>query len=73
MNLGLTIVDSLDTMLIMGLEDHFGRARDWVQKSLDFNRVIRITFTIIFLQDETRQKKKFENLVIRSLRLLTNM
>ncbi len=48
LNMGLTIIDSLDTMLIMGLEDHFGRARDWVQKSLDFNRVITFIFSLFF-------------------------
>ncbi|XP_030369878.1 endoplasmic reticulum mannosyl-oligosaccharide 1,2-alpha-mannosidase [Scaptodrosophila lebanonensis] len=34
--LGLTIVDSLDTMYIMGLEEEFNEARDWVNKSLTF-------------------------------------
>eukprot|EP00029_Vermamoeba_vermiformis_P005380 TRINITY_DN1853_c0_g1_i1.p1 TRINITY_DN1853_c0_g1~~TRINITY_DN1853_c0_g1_i1.p1 ORF type:complete len:617 (+),score=182.80 TRINITY_DN1853_c0_g1_i1:23-1873(+) len=43
LNLGLTIVDSLDTMLIMGLEDHFSRARDWVRDKLDFNRDVSVS------------------------------
>lgn len=34
--LGLTIVDSLDTMYIMGLNDEFLRARKWVEDSLVF-------------------------------------
>lgn len=36
-NLGLTLVDSLDTMYIMGLETEFQEARDWVRDSLAFN------------------------------------
>ncbi|KAH8310972.1 hypothetical protein KR044_003693, partial [Drosophila immigrans] len=35
--LGLSIVDSLDTMYIMGLEDEFNEARDWVKNSLKFH------------------------------------
>ena len=35
--LGLTIVDSLDTLYMVGLKDEFRRARDWVAKSLDFS------------------------------------
>ncbi|XP_034117750.1 endoplasmic reticulum mannosyl-oligosaccharide 1,2-alpha-mannosidase [Drosophila albomicans] len=35
--LGLSIVDSLDTMYIMGLEDEFNEARDWVRDSLKFH------------------------------------
>ena len=35
--LGLTLIDSLDTMYIMNLKEEFKEARDWVQNSLDFN------------------------------------
>ncbi|KAH8338292.1 hypothetical protein KR074_010052 [Drosophila pseudoananassae] len=35
--LGLSIVDSLDTMYIMGLDDEFKEARDWVENSLRFD------------------------------------
>ncbi|XP_004536075.1 endoplasmic reticulum mannosyl-oligosaccharide 1,2-alpha-mannosidase [Ceratitis capitata] len=35
--LGLTIVDSLDTMYIMGLEDEFSEAREWVSNFLTFD------------------------------------
>ncbi|CAH1785249.1 unnamed protein product [Owenia fusiformis] len=34
---GLTLVDSLDTMYIMGLKEEFEEAREWVANSLDFN------------------------------------
>ncbi|XP_008789604.1 mannosyl-oligosaccharide 1,2-alpha-mannosidase MNS1-like [Phoenix dactylifera] len=36
--LGATLVDSLDTLYIMGLKDEFQRAREWVANSLDFNK-----------------------------------
>ncbi|GLV42700.1 alpha-Mannosidase class I b [Carabus blaptoides fortunei] len=35
--LGLTIVDSLDTIYIMGLTEEFNEARDWVEKHLNFD------------------------------------
>ncbi|XVF47609.1 hypothetical protein PTKIN_Ptkin03bG0123700 [Pterospermum kingtungense] len=36
--LGATLVDSLDTLFIMGLKEQFQKARDWVANSLDFNK-----------------------------------
>ncbi|XP_041019199.1 mannosyl-oligosaccharide 1,2-alpha-mannosidase MNS1-like [Juglans microcarpa x Juglans regia] len=36
--LGATLVDSLDTLFIMGLDEQFKRAREWVANSLDFNK-----------------------------------
>jgi len=36
--LGLTLVDSLDTMYIMGLNDEFRQARDWVARNLIFDK-----------------------------------
>ncbi|KAK8598013.1 hypothetical protein V6N13_095405 [Hibiscus sabdariffa] len=36
--LGATLVDSLDTLFIMGLQEQFQRAREWVANSLDFNK-----------------------------------
>jgi len=36
-NLGLTLIDSLDTMVMMNLKEEFTEARDWVKQSLDFN------------------------------------
>ncbi|KAI8026680.1 Mannosyl-oligosaccharide 1,2-alpha-mannosidase MNS2 [Camellia lanceoleosa] len=32
-----TLIDSLDTLYIMGLDEQFQRAREWVANSLDFN------------------------------------
>ncbi|ESN98043.1 hypothetical protein HELRODRAFT_113976 [Helobdella robusta] len=37
-NLGLTIVDSLDTLYIMGLLNEFEEAKSWVANSLSFDR-----------------------------------
>ncbi|KAI0789489.1 glycoside hydrolase [Abortiporus biennis] len=36
--IGYTVVDSIDTMLIMGLEDEYKRARSWIENSLTFER-----------------------------------
>ncbi|KAJ4826381.1 mannosyl-oligosaccharide alpha-1,2-mannosidase [Turnera subulata] len=36
--LGATLIDALDTLYIMGLNDQFQRAREWVANSLDFNK-----------------------------------
>lgn len=35
-NLGLTVVDSLDTLLLMGLTDEYQEARHWVANHLEF-------------------------------------
>ncbi|KAL7183800.1 hypothetical protein ACSBR2_026051 [Camellia fascicularis] len=37
-SLGATLIDSLDTLYIMGLDEQFQRAREWVANSLDFNK-----------------------------------
>ena len=36
--LGATIVDSLDTLWMLGLKEEFGRARDWVAHELSFDK-----------------------------------
>ncbi|KAF7340482.1 alpha-1,2-Mannosidase [Mycena venus] len=36
--IGYTIVDAIDTMLLMGLHQEYSRASDWVRKSLRFDR-----------------------------------
>ncbi|KAJ7447600.1 glycoside hydrolase family 47 protein [Mycena galericulata] len=36
--IGYTVVDALDTMLLMGLHDEYARARAWVRTSLRFDR-----------------------------------
>ncbi|CAN6988975.1 unnamed protein product [Brassica oleracea var. botrytis] len=36
--LGATMIDSLDTLYIMGLHEQFQKAREWVATSLDFDK-----------------------------------
>lgn len=36
--IGYTIVDSIDTMQIMGLDEEYQRARTWVETKLDFDK-----------------------------------
>jgi Glycosyl hydrolase family 47 len=36
---GITLVDSLDTLWLMGLKDEFWQARDWVRDNLDHSKV----------------------------------
>ncbi|KAM6902437.1 endoplasmic reticulum mannosyl-oligosaccharide 1,2-alpha-mannosidase [Xenentodon cancila] len=40
--LGLTLIDSLDTMWIMGLKEEFAEARSWVEKELSFNKNVDV-------------------------------
>ena len=40
--IGLTIIDSLDTMLLMNLREEFQEARDWVAKSLTFEKNVDV-------------------------------
>ncbi|KAK9717504.1 mannosyl-oligosaccharide alpha-1,2-mannosidase [Basidiobolus ranarum] len=36
--MGYTIIDSLDTIILMNLTDEFDAAREWISTSLDFNQ-----------------------------------
>ncbi|KAJ7069712.1 glycoside hydrolase [Mycena amicta] len=36
--IGYTVVDSLDTMLLMGLDQEYSRAREWVASEMTFDR-----------------------------------
>uniref|UniRef100_A0A915CMC8 alpha-1,2-Mannosidase n=1 Tax=Ditylenchus dipsaci TaxID=166011 RepID=A0A915CMC8_9BILA len=49
MECGLTIVDSLDTLIIMDLKEEFVEAREWVKKELTFdkNRFVNLFETTI--------------------------
>ncbi|XP_031711634.1 endoplasmic reticulum mannosyl-oligosaccharide 1,2-alpha-mannosidase [Anarrhichthys ocellatus] len=40
--LGLTLIDSLDTMWILGLKEEFAEARDWVEKELSFDKNVDV-------------------------------
>lgn len=43
-NLGLTLIDSLDTMWIMGLHTEFSEARDWVANELHLAQDVKVNF-----------------------------
>ncbi|OCH89742.1 glycoside hydrolase [Obba rivulosa] len=36
--IGYTVVDSIDTLLIMGLDEEYRRARDWIENKLSFDQ-----------------------------------
>ena len=36
--IGYTVLDAIDTMLIMGLDEETARAREWVKSKLSFDR-----------------------------------
>lgn len=36
--IGYTVVDSIDTILLMGLDEEYQRARDWVAEKMSFER-----------------------------------
>uniref|UniRef100_A0A8C2Q107 alpha-1,2-Mannosidase n=1 Tax=Cyprinus carpio TaxID=7962 RepID=A0A8C2Q107_CYPCA len=40
--LGLTLIDALDTMWILGLEEEFAEARQWVAKELSFDKNVDV-------------------------------
>lgn len=37
-DMGATIVDSIDTLWIMGLKEEYEEARHWIEHNLDFAR-----------------------------------
>ena len=41
--MGATIVDSLDTLYIMGLDKEFNRAREWIIKNLDMTQMVGLS------------------------------
>ncbi|KAG7281453.1 hypothetical protein CRUP_012396 [Coryphaenoides rupestris] len=40
--LGLTLIDALDTMWILGLKEEFAEAREWVNTELSFNKNVDV-------------------------------
>jgi mannosyl-oligosaccharide alpha-1,2-mannosidase len=48
-NMGATIVDSLDTLLIMGLKDEYKLGRDWVANNFTLENVVSKLFLRNFL------------------------
>lgn len=64
-NLGLTLVDSLDTMWLMGLSEEFAEAREWVEKEMVlaqdkdvnlFETTIRVLGSLLSTYHLTRDK-----------------
>ena len=50
--MALTLVDSLDTMLVMNLQEEFGEAEEWVRDTLSFDidgdiNVFEITIRVL--------------------------
>lgn len=39
-DLGLTIVDGLDTLYIMGLNEQYQEGRDWIARKFSFQNVV---------------------------------
>ena len=38
--LGATIIDAMDTLYIMGLDDEYKKARDWVETSFNLDTLV---------------------------------
>ncbi|KAF9188477.1 mannosyl-oligosaccharide alpha-1,2-mannosidase [Haplosporangium sp. Z 767] len=65
---GFTIVDSLDTILLMGLKEEFEEAKAWVRNDLDFNQdgevnlfetTIRVLGGLLSAYDQSGHDKVF--------------
>ena len=48
LGLGLTLVDSLDTLIIMDLKEEFVDAREWIKSHLDVNIDHQVCFNFKF-------------------------
>ena len=46
--MGATIIDSLDTLLVMGMEEEFRQGLDWIKTSLNFNRACEYFESLTF-------------------------
>ena len=73
-NLGLTLIDSLDTMWLMGLTKEFNEARDWVAHSMViaqnkdvnlFETTIRVLGGLLSAYHLTKDKMFLEKAVSR--------
>lgn len=49
MPMGATILDGLDTLYIMGLNDEFKQARDWVATELNVDSMVRQSFILRYV------------------------
>eukprot|EP00924_Labyrinthula_sp_SR-Ha-C_P006785 maker-scaffold_8-snap-gene-0.32-mRNA-1 protein AED:0.22 eAED:0.22 QI:79/1/1/1/0.6/0.33/6/253/612 len=48
---GVTLIDSLDTLWILGMKDEFYRARNWVRDNLDYEKVGVVSFFETTIRD----------------------
>ena len=46
--MGATIVDALDTLYIMGLDEEYKKARDWIATDLNFDLVSYVPYSTFF-------------------------
>lgn len=45
--MGATLIDSLDTLWLMGMRREFARAGDWVAADLDTNRCVWLSISLL--------------------------
>ena len=81
-NLGLTLIDSLDTMWLMGLSDEFREARRWVEKEMIvapdkdvnlFETTIRVLGGLLSTYHLTQDKLFLKKAVRRFLMISTHL
>lgn len=56
--MGATIVDSLDTLYMMGMMDAYNKAKDWVKVSLNMDEVNSIFVMLMFVQEVSLHTSK---------------
>ena len=45
-SLGTNIVDSMDTLYIMGMDDEFQKGKEWISSSLNFSSKVKLSLNI---------------------------
>lgn len=64
--IGYTIVDSLDTLLIMGLQEEYNEARDWVKDEMTIGRDGKFN---VFEVSTSRKNVEVGEKILKSLEL----
>jgi hypothetical protein len=74
--IGYTVVGALDTMLLMGLDAEYVRARDWIEKELTFDRDaefntlgVRLFFCDVFALGDLNVRLGLHSLWVPTYRL----
>jgi hypothetical protein len=66
LGMGLTIVDSIDTMYLMGHTSEYNKARLWIAEHLDFDKNVCLSFHLfIFSSFPQNEKQKRYNKIIK--------